>query len=75
MTQPHFIVTDRIGDATSSAGVVIRQGAKDQAAAYAALLAQWADVEPENDAREWQRVQAKLQETRRATGQRLLFPE
>lgn len=53
----------------------MRRGADDQAAAYEALLAQWADVDPEQDARDWRLVKQHLQETRRGLGQRLLFPE
>ena len=53
----------------------MRRGADNQAEAYEALLARWADVDPEQDERDWQRVKQQLQETRRALGQRLLFPE
>ena len=52
-----------------------RRGADDQAAAYEALLARWADADPQQDERDWQRVRQQLQETRRLLGQRLLFPE
>lgn len=44
----------------------IIRGAEGQAAAYEALLAQWQDVDPEQDERDWQRIRAALQETRRA---------
>jgi hypothetical protein len=60
---------------TPEVAPVIRRGAEDQAAAYEALLAQWADADAGQDERDWQRVQAQLQDTRRATGQRLLSPE
>jgi hypothetical protein len=55
------------------AGPTILPGADDQAAAYEALLAHWQDVDPEQDERDWQRIQAALQETRRALQQRPLF--
>lgn len=54
---------------------VVRRGADDQAAAYAALLAQWADVDAEADERDWQRVRADLDAERRSSGQHLLFDE
>lgn len=50
-------------------------GADDQTAAYEAWLAQWNDVDPEEEERAWHIVKHNLQETRRALGQRLLFPE
>ena len=50
-------------------------GADDQATAYEAWLAQWRDVDPEEDERAWQLVRHNLQETRRELGQRPLFPE
>jgi hypothetical protein len=53
----------------------MRRGADDQAEAYEALLTRWADVDPELDERDWQQVKKHLRETRRALGQRLLFPE
>jgi uncharacterized tellurite resistance protein B-like protein len=52
-----------------------RRGADDQAAAYEALLARWADADPQQDERGWQRVRQQLQETRCLLGQGLLFPE
>lgn len=39
---------------------LVRRGAEDQAAAYAALLAQWQDVDAEANERDWQRVCAEL---------------
>jgi len=53
----------------------IIRGADNQAAAYEALLAQWRDVDPEEDERTWQRVKHNLQQTRRELGERLLFTE
>jgi len=53
----------------------IIRGADNQAAAYEALLAQWRDVDPEEDERAWQRVKHNLQQTRRELGERLLFTE
>ncbi|HXT36133.1 MAG TPA: hypothetical protein VN837_11205 [Chloroflexota bacterium] len=58
-----------------SAEPLILPGAEDQAAAYAALLTRWAGADEAEDARDWERVRAALQETRRAAGERLLFPE
>ena len=57
------------------AAPIIRQGAADQAAAYEALLAGWADVDPDADERDWRRVRERLQDARRTSGQRLLFAE
>lgn len=53
----------------------LRRGADDQAAAYEAWLARWADVDAAADERAWQQIKLELQRTRRALGQRLLFPE
>ena len=53
----------------------IIHGADDQAAAYEAWLAQWDDVDQEEEERAWHIVKHNLQETRRELGQRLLFPE
>lgn len=53
----------------------IVRGADDQAAAYEAWLAQWNDVDADEEERSWQIVKHRLQETRRELGQRLLFPE
>jgi len=75
MTQP--VARDREARPTSAGGAepIILPGAEDQAAAYAALLQRWADADETEDARDWARVRAALQETRRAAGERLLFPE
>jgi hypothetical protein len=54
---------------------IILPGADDQAAANAALLERWASADETEDTRDWERVRAALQETRRAAGERLLFPE
>lgn len=53
----------------------IIRGADDQASAYEAWLAQWADVDADEDARAWRMVQRRLQQTRKELGQRPLFPE
>ncbi len=53
----------------------ILHGADDQAAAYEALLAQWQDVDPEKDERDWQQIRAALEETRRTLHQHPLFAE
>lgn len=75
MTQP--VARDRETRPPSAGGAepIILPGAEDQAAAYAALLQRWASADEAEDARDWARVRAALQETRRAAGERLLFPE
>jgi len=75
MSQPLSIDHDARPTSPGPAVPIILPGADDQAAAYAALLKQWADADEAEDARDWERVRAALQETRRAAGERLLFPE
>ncbi len=53
----------------------IIRGADNQATAYEAWQAQWTDVDPHEEEREWDIVKENLQQTRRELGQRLLFPE
>jgi hypothetical protein len=75
MSRPVSIDQDARPTSPSAAEPIILPGADDQAAAYAALLKQWADADEAEDARDWECVRAALQETRRAAGERLLFPE
>lgn len=75
MTQPLSIDHDARPMSTRGEEPVILPGADDQAAAYAALLKRWASADEAQDRRDWERVRAALQETRRAAGERLLFPE
>lgn len=51
------------------------RGAEDQAAAYEAWLARWAQDDPEDEEHAWQVVEQNLQQTRRDLGQRLIFLE
>ena len=53
----------------------IQRAADDQAAALRALLARVATMDATDDEQAWEIVKRGLQETRRAQGQRLLFPE
>jgi hypothetical protein len=53
----------------------ILRGADDQTKALKELLARTQFADAEEDERNWQVVKGGLQETRRALGQRLLFPE
>jgi hypothetical protein len=75
MTQPR--TRGRGAPPTSTRGPepIILPGAEDQAAAYAALIGRWAGADEIEDTRDWERVRAALQETRRAAGERVLFPE
>jgi hypothetical protein len=51
---------------SGAAEPIILPGVNDQAAAYAALLKQWADADEAEDTRDWERIRAALQEKRRA---------
>ena len=75
MSRPLSIDQDARPTSPGPAEPIILPGADNQAAAYAALLKQWADADEAEDARDWERIRAALQETRRAAGERLLFPE
>jgi hypothetical protein len=63
------------GDEHAIEQPTIIRGVEDQDRAYEEWMAQWRDVNPEEEEHEWETVRESLQETRRALGQRLLFPE
>jgi hypothetical protein len=73
MAQPAHPADQR--SESSAPLLTIIRGADDQAAAYEALLAQWQEVDPEEDEREWEQIRAALEETRRTLHQRPLFAE
>jgi len=53
----------------------MQRGAADQAAALKDLLLRMQSSDAVEDERHWETVKRGLQESRRALGQRLLFPE
>ena len=66
---------ERIAQAYPIARRPIQRGAAGQTAALKDLPARMASINAADDERNWEAVKRGLQETRRAQGQRLLFPE